>query len=405
MQNKPKAAIILAPDAKGSQPLFGIPSIRRLTLLTLQTGLTAVHVIGNRDELSPILADLIPESHFHALEGPAFLDEVVDGMSLPDDARVAVFRSNLVIDRKSLMRLLETEDRPGPCLMEAPETGGLGVYLVHPCDLSIALRALWLEDASLLVISAEARKVYGAKGLPYIMEEGKAQTKVSEARLVGALSFQTEGDDGFLARHFDRPISRSISRRLAHTAVTPNAITLMGVAIGLFGAFLLSRPGYWAQLTGSFLFLACVVVDGVDGEVARLKLKETRFGHYLDVVTDNLVHIAVFVGIAFGLFKETADPEYLYALGLLMGGFGLCIIAVFQCILKLSTDELKRSPGMIRFMALLTNRDFAYLLVLLAALHRLNWFLMGAAVGAYLFAFALWGMSFHGRRVVANRIP
>ena len=404
MQTRPRTAIILAPDAKGSRPLFGIPSIRRLTLLALHTGLSAVHVIGNVDELSPFLADLIPESRFHAAEDPVFLDEIVDGMSLPDDERVAVFKSNLVIDRKSLMLLLETDDRPDPYLMEAPGTRGQGIYLVHSSDLRTALRTLWLEDASLLAISKNARKVHGAKGLPYLMEEGKAQERISEAKLVAALSFQTEEDDGFLARHFDRLISRSISRRLAHTAVTPNEITLMGVAIGLFGAFLLSRPEYWAQMTGSFLFLACVVVDGVDGEVARLKLKETRFGHYLDVITDNLVHVAVFVGIAFGLFKETGDPGYLHALWLLMGGFGLCIIAVYQCILRLSPDELRQSPGMIQFMALLTNRDFAYLVVLLAALHRLNWFLEGAAIGAYLFAFTLWAMSFHGNRVAAHRI-
>jgi phosphatidylserine synthase len=35
---------------------------------------------------------------------------------------------------------------------------------------------------------------------------------------------------------------------------------------------LLSRAGYWPKLVGSLLFLLCIIVDGVDGEIARLNL-------------------------------------------------------------------------------------------------------------------------------------
>ena len=223
---------------------------------------------------------------------------------------------------------------------------------------------------------------------------------------IGSLAMPAMADDGFIARHFDRHISRRISSRLARTPMTPNGVTLVGMTIGLTAAFLLSLPGYLPHLLGSLLFVFCVIVDGVDGELARLKLQESRFGHYLDITTDNLVHLAIFVGIAFGLYHDTGNARYLRILWVMLGGFGLCLLAVYQCILRLSEDQLKASPNVIRFMALLSNRDFAYLIALLALVDRLNWFLIGSALGSYVFAAALWIIRYReGRRAAPGAAP
>ena len=64
---------------------------------------------------------------------------------------------------------------------------------------------------------------------------------VAERRLLRSLVKDT---DGFMARHVERPISLQIVRRLAATAITPNQITMVSVAIGLFGApFFYPRSG------------------------------------------------------------------------------------------------------------------------------------------------------------------
>ena len=153
---------------------------------------------------------------------------------------------------------------------------------------------------------------------------------------------------------------------------------------------------------GSLLFLCCVVLDGVDGEVARLKLQESRFGHHLDIVTDNIVHIALFTGIALGLFRDTGDSRYLHALWLVLAGFGACALAVYYCILRRTGNELDRLPGTLRVMSLLTNRDFAYLVLFLAVAGRLNWFLIGAAIGSYFFAGILYVMKLYENRLVTQ---
>jgi phosphatidylglycerophosphate synthase len=301
---------------------------------------------------------------------------------------------------------MEMGEKPGLYLLGVNSNSGVdGIYIASPSDLASLLRVLWLRDASKLEILEKAQHVEGVSGPPCVIERKEDLTRISEANLVAALASQTQARDGFLARHLDRRVSRSISKRLAHTGVRPNQITLVGVTIGMVGALFLSRPGYWPQLIGSLLFLFFAVIDGIDGEVSRLTLQETQFGYYLDMITDNIVNVAIFVGIAFGLYQETMNGIYLKVLGVLIGGFGLCAISVYYNILKRSQKELRQSPKIARVMTLLTNSDFAYLIVLLALIHRLQWFLFSTAVGTYLFAFTLWAIRLYEKRSARRSIP
>jgi phosphatidylglycerophosphate synthase len=397
--NSEKIAIILAPDDKGIQPVFGIPAVRRLALLNLQLGLREVHIIGKVEVLRPILSDLVPPERFHPAGDSISLAQALEGLSLADQQEVLVSKSNHIIDRASLGRLIDAETSSDfYCYMEPNGNKGTErLYLTTPPYLVSLLLQLW-SSSSNLALSGKGQLVTAVDGLPYVLDGGKEQREIGEARLMEAQAFQTRGEDGFLARHLNRRVSRFISRRLVFTPATPNQITLAGASIGMAGAFLLSLAGYWPKLLGSLLFLFCIIVDGVDGEIARLKLQATSFGHYLDIVTDNIVHIAIFAGITLGLYRDSANPAYFWILGFLIGGFGLCGLAVYQCILRRSPEELRQSPKTIRLMALLSNRDFAYLVVALALIQRLQWFLLGAAAGTYLFAGTLWIMSFRERR-------
>jgi phosphatidylglycerophosphate synthase len=275
------------------------------------------------------------------------------------------------------------------------------LYLATPPYLGSILSHLW-SPSSNLHLPDKALPVQGADGLPYVLDGGEEQARIAEDKLMKALALQTAGSDGFLARHLSRRVSRFISRRLVLTRVTPNQITLAGASMGMIGAFLLSWAGYWPKIIGSLLFLFCIIVDGVDGEIARLKLQATPFGHLLDVITDNIVHIAIFVGVALGLYRDSGDSGYLHILWILIGGFGLCGVAVYQCILRRGREALRQSAKTIKIMALMSNRDFAYIVVALALVQRLQWFLVGAAVGTYLFAATLWITTFYEKRAIVQ---
>jgi phosphatidylglycerophosphate synthase len=382
-----KVAVILAPDDQGLVEVFDVPAVRRLALLARQIDLE-VHVVGQVTAIRPVLSGLVPAERFHPVDHPESLNQAVERLPMYNRQQILVLKANYVVDQGSLARLMDVWDLAGSYFMETKEHTGEGLYLVPYPSLVPILRRLWSSSLP-LAMPGEIHSVEGTDGLPYVLE-GREAARVAEERLMRAQAAQTEKNDGFLARHLSRRISRPISERLAHTSATPNQVTMGGVVIGMTGAAFFSRPGYWSHVIGSLFFLFCIIVDGVDGEIARLKLQETLFGQRLDVITDNLVHVAIFTGIALGLYHDSGNPAYFWILLVLIGGFGLCGIAVYQCMSRRSPEELRSSGSTLRIIDMMNNRDFAYLLVALALVQRLQWFLVGAAIGTYLFALVLW---------------
>ncbi len=387
-----KTALIIASDNNGLQPVFTVPNVRRLILLVTRLGFDNIHVIGRIDSVAPIVSDLLPYGSFHSTEEVSQLNDIVQQMHLDDQERVLVLKADVVIDRLSLAEFLKADQNIPIARMELSSNGNAdGIYLTHPDNLGQILEVLWSPAADdVQSLPQNVKDFCSRDGLPRLVGQKENDARVSEEKLIGVLAAQTAQSDGFMARHFDRRISQFFSKKLVRTNITPNQVTLIGVSIGLTAALLLSSPSYWAHLFGAMLFVFCVIVDGVDGEVARLKLMESRFGHYLDITTDNLVHIAIFVGIAFGLYNGTGNTLYLWALWFLLGGFAITALAVYQRIKRVDPETFKQSPRLVRVMKMLSNRDFAYLVLLLALVDHLEWFLLGAAVGTYLFAAGLW---------------
>ena len=297
-------------------------------------------------------------------------------LSFEPDEAVAILKGHSVWDRRLLDSWLTKTRQRGEA--DAVLDYG-GVVSGQLCG---AIIQMWSQEFQ------EALAV-PSRSLPYLLNAGKESAATAEALLVAAQAKATRERDGVITRVVDRRLSRQVSPWLARWGVRPNWITLTGTLIGLIGAWLLAQGNYSSHLLGAALFLAAVVIDGVDGEVARLSLSETSFGHYLDVVTDNLVHVAVFIGMAVGLSRSTHDVSQLYALIIMLGGFGLCGLSVYMVLQKTGTLRPELQLQATRWLSLLANRDFAYLIFLLALVDRLAWFLWGAMIGSYLFAFSL----------------
>jgi phosphatidylglycerophosphate synthase len=198
--------------------------------------------------------------------------------------------------------------------------------------------------------------------------------------------------EGFMSRHVERKISLAISRRLAPTSVTPNTMTGVSVAVGLAGAAFFLSPRPVLEFAGALIFLLHSILDGCDGELARLKFQESRLGGVLDFWGDNLVHVAVFGCIAVGWSRTSPGPWPLALGGAAIAGTLLSAgLVYFRTMTVPRGGPLFRSVSrqsetrLSRFADHLARRDFIYVVVILAALGKAHWFLALAGFGAPLF--------------------
>jgi len=373
--------------------------VRRLVLLAQKIGLEPLYLLGRVELVRAMVSDLLSPEAFRPLEDPRALARMASELALAHDQKVLVMKANHVIDQSISDLVAAPLGRGLFCLTNKEEEVEDGLFLSDTDELLPLLSVLCFGRSSGQSVLSAAVRLRGTSGLPCTIGEGRREAKKCEAKLIVSLASRVKADDSFMSRHVNRRISRFVSERIVRIQITANQITLINGMIGLMGAFFLSLAGYWQHLTGTLLFLFCVIMDGADGEVARLKLQESSFGQFLDYTVDNVVHVAIFTGIAVGLYRDTGQGQYLFALLLLLAGFGLCALVVYQYILKRTIDELKQAPRVIRLMAaLLTNRDFAYLVLIFALVDRLNWFLWATALGTYLFAAILWHAAFSERR-------
>lgn len=102
-----------------------------------------------------------------------------------------------------------------------------------------------------------------------------------------------KGSDGPVSRWLNRPLSRWLTGRLIHTGITPNQVSLVAFALGLVAAVLLAQPYYLTLLLGGLLVQFASVVDGCDGEIARLRLAPSAYGGWLDALLDRYADAAV----------------------------------------------------------------------------------------------------------------
>jgi phosphatidylglycerophosphate synthase len=125
--------------------------------------------------------------------------------------------------------------------------------------------------------------------------------------------------DGFYAR-MNRRISIPISRQLIKWPITPNMVSLFTLAVGLASSLLFATGGYWYMLAGALLSLLASILDGCDGEVARLKLMESDFGCWLETACDYLYYLFLFIGLMLGLERTSGSKAYLIGGAVLLFG-------------------------------------------------------------------------------------
>jgi CDP-L-myo-inositol myo-inositolphosphotransferase len=188
------------------------------------------------------------------------------------------------------------------------------------------------------------------------------------------INMQGKVNDGLVARYFNRPLSFRISRRLVNYPITPNQISLFSFLCSMLAAGLLALGGYPALFLGGVLAQFASVIDGCDGEVARLKFQSTPYGGWLDAVLDRYADAFLLFGLTWHAYADRTEGLVLFV------GF-LAIIGSF--LLSYTADKYDHLMGrqIRRGKGLRLGRDIRVFIIFLGAvLHLPFWTLLVIAV-------------------------
>jgi len=102
-----------------------------------------------------------------------------------------------------------------------------------------------------------------------------------------------------------RIIFKNILDPIGGLGLTPNSITLLGLAGTTIGAYVIAQG---KMTTGAFILLASVLVDAFDGTMARLRGEPSDFGAFVDSVSDRYAELVTFGGLIYFFLTQNDTP-------------------------------------------------------------------------------------------------
>jgi CDP-L-myo-inositol myo-inositolphosphotransferase len=186
--------------------------------------------------------------------------------------------------------------------------------------------------------------------------------------------------DGLVARHLNRPISLRITERLITRPVKP-----WMVSVGSFLVTLLAGLAFAIghATTGGLLAQCASVLDGVDGELARVRYQDSAFGGLYDALFDRVGEAAIIGGMTLYAWLGGAG-----AWGVALGFAALAGNSLSMLVKEKYGTQFQRPWGTERegrWRWALLGRDGRLFLALLAGVTgQIEWVLAYLAVGTHL---------------------
>lgn len=242
----------------------------------------------------------------------------------------------------------------------------------RPMPVGVASR--WEGSVAASLQSAPAVTATGAAKIISNLAEAQAAERALWAS-------HNSSSDGFVDKWFNRPVGRPLSKLIIHTPITPNQVSVASIVIGVVAGVLFGLGQHFWSVVAGVLFQVSAIVDCVDGDVARSVFKESPLGKWLDLIGDQVVHAAVFAGIAVGLWRSGLDGPFLWLGGsAVLGG-----LIAFVVVVRGMTKKGEPNRRLQKLIDGATSRDFSVLVLALACLNHLEWFLWMAAIGSHAF--------------------
>ena len=140
---------------------------------------------------------------------------------------------------------------------------------------------------------------------------------------------------GWIAVNINGRFSLPLSRQLIKTPLTPNMISVLINVIGIMSGpfYALGHP-----IIGAICMQIATILDRCDGEVARIKLMETKKGQWVDTISDQVTMLSFYIGLPIGYYAVN-NSGWIIGLGIMNVFFFLFFIGWSFYFLTKYTDS------------------------------------------------------------------
>ena len=229
-----------------------------------------------------------------------------------------------------------------------------------------------------------------------------AELAAAERQLRTAIFKPTDGKLGRFNRRMSIPISVALIR---WTRFNAHAMSVVIIGLGLYSGWLFSRGDYISGVLAALVSWAASVLDGCDGELARLQYTDSAFGCWLDTLGDYVYYLAIFIGLTIGAVRQTGSGAFWWVGAAMLTGmlltFGLLILLRERITggrleqLRTTTKAHFYASGkrwarlVARISAVATRATMPYGIVAFAVLGLLPEVLVLGAIGAQIYWISL----------------
>lgn len=294
--------------------LGGVAFILRQARLLRAAGIEEIYIAGTSQDAA--LLDVVRGGHL-GLDQVGFIDRLEMKASVEGDQQgsfsgkrmMLLLRADWLFEKTSIKRVAEQTSPSYAPKSFTYQDKIAGIVITGPEQIGAALAILDKagQPAEKLANESSHSKL-SANDVIGIVESAD-QLPAYEHQLWETCR---KSVDGIISRNFNRRISIAISKRIAVFPISPNQISLFNLLLGILAALFAAQGDYWSVLAGAGIFKLNSILDGVDGELARIRFQSSVLGEWLDTLSDDASNLMFFIGLGWGTWAQTGNEIWLW---------------------------------------------------------------------------------------------
>lgn len=258
-----------------------------------------------------VIKDYIEKNGLDADFNMILLNKIEDIIHLTDN-KFLIFDVNIIFNANIVKNLIaKANKRSFICIDSSPKYTkvdipdekylNVGIFLSSKSVLRILKSFFQKSLISKQVINKSNIGIYDLKGGFWYKINTQRDLKRAEDMLLSQKSPNFDSED-FVSRFIRKTFAKFFVKYLVRTPVSPNQVTLFTFLLFISAALFFSIGD---NTTAGILVLLALIFDHCDGAIARLKFKTSKYGFWLDNMSDIIGFYSVILGATIGLYIKT----------------------------------------------------------------------------------------------------